>query len=442
MDAVHPDALTLRSDALTGLPGREAARARLGDWLDRGELMHGLLIGLRRFDTVNLAYGSAAGDSALAEVAARIRYFAQGELDGTWIAARGGGGQFLLLSTESCSRQRWQMVASQILDALARPIAVGGHTLRLSPRGALLRSLGGEDADSLLDRLGQALATVMAAPGKRLLWADGEATRPGRSAAQLEGDLLHALDKGEIEVVYQPQWSCADDRLTGAEALARWNHPQLGRVGAGALFAIAERADHVVQLSKHIAQEALAQACTWPEPLRLSLNVTPNDLASGSFEADFAAVLDASGFPADRLTLEVTEQVLLADVSQAAMALEALSATGIKMALDDFGAGFCNFRYLKQLPLHFLKLDRSMIEGADDPRDLAVLRAIVAMAGALDLAVIAEGVESEAQRLLAVNEGFAFYQGFLRAQPMGAVEFLTLACSPGLDPLNDRSAGA
>lgn len=427
MDALHPDALPARSDALTGLPGREAARAKLADWLERGDPVHGLLIGLRRFDAVNLAYGAAAGDAALAEVAARIRHFAHGELEGAWIAARGGGGQFLLLTTEPCSRERWQMVSAQLLDQLAGPIAVGGNTLRLSPRGALLRSLGGEEADSALDRLGQTLATVMAAQGRRLSWADGEAVRAGRSAAQLEGDLLQALDRGEIEVVYQPQWSCRDDSLTGAEALARWNHPQLGRIGAGALFAIAERADHVTQLSRQIAQTALAGARDWPEHLRLSLNVTPSDLAQGDFAREFAALVAESGFSAERLTLEVTEQVLLADVAHAALGLESLTAKGMRIALDDFGAGFCNFRYLKLLPLHYLKLDRSMIEGADDPRDLAVLRAIVAMAGALDLAVIAEGVESEAQRVLAAAEGCAFYQGFLRAQPLGAAEFVELA---------------
>lgn len=429
MDAVHPDALAARSDALTGLPGRDAARARLAEWLDRSEPVHALLVGLRRLDAVNLAYGSAAGDAALGEVAARIRHFAHGELDGAWIAARGGGGQFLLLSTEPCSRERWQLVSTQLLDALAGPIAVGGNTLRLSPRGALLRSLGGEDADSLLDRLGQTLASVMAAPARRLGWADGEAIRAGRSAAQLEADLLRAIDLGEIEVVYQPQWSCTDDSLSGAEALARWNHPRLGRIGAGALFAIAERADHVAQLSRHIAQAALAGAQGWPDHLRLSLNVTPNDLAHGGFAREFADLVAASGFPAERLTLEVTEQVLLADVAQAALALESLTARGMRIALDDFGAGFCNFRYLKLLPLHYLKLDRSMIEGAGDPRDLAVLRAIVAMAGALDLAVIAEGVETEAQRRLAAGEGCAFYQGFLRAQPLGATQFRQLAAT-------------
>ena len=408
MAAFLPDEPDPARDAVTGLPGRDAARARLGAWLADGAQVHALLIALRRFDAVNLAYGTAAGDAALAEVAARLKHFAADELDGPWLAARSGGGQFLLLSADPCSRERWQVFAAQLLETLSRPISTAAGTLRLSPRAALLRGLGGESADSMLDRLGQALATVTAHAGRRLLWADGEPTRAGRSAAQLEADLLHALDRGEIEVVYQPQFACADNRLTGAEALARWNHPQLGRIGAGALFAIAERADHVPQLSQAIARQALTGAKGWPMDLRLSLNITPNDLAVSDFADQFVA--------------------LLADVSHAAQALGQLAGRGIRIALDDFGAGFCNFRYLKLLPLHYLKLDRSMIDGVvGDARDLAVLRAIVAMAGALDLKVIAEGVESEAQRALAAAEGCAFYQGFLRAQPMSAAEFGELA---------------
>lgn len=428
MTTLHPDEFEASRDAVTGLPGRDAARARLSEWLRRGEQVHALLIGLRRFDAVNLAYGSASGDAALGEVAARLKHFAGDELDGAWLAARSGGGQFLLLSAQPCSRDRWQMVAAQLLDALARPIAAPTGTLRLSPRGALLRGLPEDDAESILDRLGQALSGAMSQSARRLSWADGETTRAGRSAAQLEADLLRALDGDEIEVVYQPQFACAGDHLTGAEALARWNHPELGRIGAGALFAVAERADHVAQLSRHVARLALKGAKRWPMDLRLSLNVTPSDLASGAFAAEFSALAKKCGFPAWRLTLEVTEQVLLSDVSHAAQALGTLAGQGMRIALDDFGAGFCNFRYLKLLPLHYLKLDRSMIDGiAGDPRDLAVLRAIVAMAGALDLKVIAEGVENEAQRALAAAEGCAFYQGFLRAQPMNAADFLDLA---------------
>lgn len=423
-----PEQSSSPRDALTGLAGRDAARHRLSDWLAEEAQVHALLIGLRRFDAVNLAYGAATGDSALVEIAARLKQFASGELDGVWLAARTSGGQFLLLSQEQCSRERWQLVAAQLLNALARPIVTAAGTLRLSPRAALLRGLAGESADSMLDRLGQALEELVLQPGRRLAWADGEGTRPGRSAAQLEGDLLRALDRDEIEVLFQPQYACATDHLIGAEALARWNHPSLGRIGAGGLFAIAERTDHVPQLSRHIARIALRSARRWPGDLRLSLNVTPNDLAAEDFVAGLEALISESAFPGWRLTLEVTEQVLLADVAAAAKAFEGLSAGGIRFALDDFGAGFCNFRYLKLLPLNYLKLDRLMIEGVGtDPRDLAVLRGILAMARALGLEVIAEGVENEAQRLQIKAEGCLAYQGFLRSPPLAADDFLRKA---------------
>jgi diguanylate cyclase len=428
MDALDPDIVESGTDPLTGLAGPAAARARLTAWHEQAVPAHALLLGLRRFDALNLAYGRSAGDFALGEVAQRIKHFAADELDGPWFVARIGGAQFLLVASEPCSRERWQVFAGQLADAVARPIASGGSTLRLSPRIAMLRGLLDESPESTLDRLAETLTLLIAQPGRRLLWADGENTRAGRSAAQLEADLLGALDRDEIEILFQPQYSCGDDRLCGAEALARWNHPELGRMGAGALFAIADRAEHVPQLSRHIAVRALAGAAKWPGDLRLSLNITPNDLAAGNFAQDFSALLKASRFPAWRLTLEVTEQVLLADMQQAALALAGLVKAGTRIALDDFGAGFCNFRYLKVLPLHYLKLDRSLIEGvAGDSRDLAVLRGVIALARALDLQVIAEGVESEAQRLLVSAEGCATYQGFLKAQPMSAAEFLKLA---------------
>ena len=181
-------------------------------------------------------------------------------------------------------------------------------------------------------------------------------------------------------------------------------------------------------LSRHIARLALHAARDWPAHLRLSLNVTPADLTTESYAGRLMRIMEESGFPAERLTLEVTEQALLHDIQLAAKVLGELSAAGIRVALDDFGAGFCNFRYLKLLPLDYLKLDRSMIEGITaDPRDLAVLRGIIAMAGALNLQSVVEGVESEDQRAIIAAEGCAFYQGFLRAQPMSAEEFMGMA---------------
>ncbi|HEY7805963.1 MAG TPA: EAL domain-containing protein [Croceibacterium sp.] len=241
-------------------------------------------------------------------------------------------------------------------------------------------------------------------------------------------ELRAAIEQSQVEILFQPQFASPDDRLIGAEALSRWNHPRLGRIGAEALFDIAERAHQSAELTRHIAGRALATAATWPEPLRLSLNITPADLR----EADFAEiVLEAAsraGFGLDRLTLEITEQALVTDLETSAAQLDLLARRGVRIALDDFGAGFCNFRYLKHLPLHLLKLDRTMVQGiADNERDLAVLRGILAMARALGLRVVAEGVETEAQRSIVVREGCEKWQGFLGGMPMSAAEFAELA---------------
>ena len=423
-------------DALTGLAGSEALHARLREWAGAAQAdgriapIHALMLGLRRFETVNLAYGEDVGNAALVEVATRLLRFADDELDGEWIAARLGGGNFVLAANEECSRERWQWLAEEIAEDIARPIVdlCGEGTIRLWPRIALIRAVPDEDSHTVVDRLAETLARAQRNSAGRVLWADGDLAVAGRSAQQLEADLLGALDRDEIEIVYQPQFAADDGRLTGAEALARWQHPQLGRIGAGALFAIAERADHVVQLSHHIAAHALAGAAGWPEPLRLSLNVTPADLAASSFANSIAAAIVEAGFSPDRLTLEITEQALVSDLDRSAVSLRKLRDIGVRIALDDFGAGFCNFRYLKLLPLHYLKLDRSMVDGIlDDSRDLAVFRGILAMAKALGLKVIAEGIENEDQRALIAQEGCDYYQGFLRAQPMSAEEFMVFA---------------
>lgn len=435
MDIMPPETIDPGRDTLTGLVGPELVCERLAQWRSRSTehgvvpSVHAMMLGLKRFDTVNLAYGEAAGDSALVAVAARMLRFADDEFDGEWVVARMGGGNFLLLANESCSRERWQWLAEALAGEVSRPIANPGAagTMRLWPRIALMRAMPVEAPEAIFGRLAETLERARHNAGQRLLWADGEMGIRGRSSAQLEADLLAALDRDEIEILFQPQFASAGDALVGAEALARWRHPELGRIGAGALFAIAERADHVAQLSSHIASRALAAASQWPEELRLSLNVTPADLAVGSFAEEIAGIINRTGFDPGRLTLEITEQALLADIDRSAIGLSRLVDLGIRVALDDFGAGFCNFRYLKLLPLHYLKLDRSMVEGiADDPRDLAVLRGITAMAHALGLEVIAEGIETQEQRDFAAAEGCAYWQGFLKARPMDAAEFRQL----------------
>ncbi len=424
-------------DALTGLADIEFARRQIAEWqeswpdTEHGCPLHAMLIVPGRIETLNVAFGETAGDGALVEVAHRIRHFAADELESSvWLAARISGGSFLLVAREECSRERWQWLAEALADAVAMPISnPGGEgSIRLSPRLVLLRASKNDTPASMLDTLAEGARKLRDNPSRRIAWSSGELARAGRTHHELEADLLTAIDRDEIEVVFQPQYSVATGSLVGAEALARWHHPVLGRIGAGTLFTIAERADHVTQLTRHIAHRALLSAARWPDGLQLSLNVTPADLSASSFYRDFLAMVADSDFDAHRITLEITEQVLLSDLEQVSEMLGELREQGISLALDDFGAGFCNFHYLKVLPLDRIKLDQSMVHDVmDDERDLAVFRAIIAMAKALDLKVTAEGIEAHEQLELIAAEGCDVWQGFLRSHPMPCDEFLTLA---------------
>ena len=246
----------------------------------------------------------------------------------------------------------------------------------------------------------------------------------------LAADLRAALVTDTLELRFQPQFACADNALVGAEALVRWEHGVQGSIAGDALFFIAGESGLAQELGSHVRRAALAAAAQWRDDLRLSINITAADLARDVFVSNILSEISDSGFPATRLTLEITEQALVDELERSAGRLARLAEHGVAIALDDFGAGFCNFRYLKILPLDTIKLDRSMIEGiARDRRDLAVLRGIVAMAHALDLKVVAEGVETEAQRQAIREEGCASYQGFIEAEPMAAAAFARMAAA-------------
>lgn len=415
-------------DVLTGLGGVESA----ADWFDgvgsESGFVQAMLVSLQRLPAVNLAYGMAGGDRVLVEVARRLRDFVADELGTQAIVARAAGGAFLVASRAALSRERWQWLAEALGRAIARPLVVDGERLSLAPRMALLRGKPGESGAELLDRLDQVSGDLQRRSGRRVLWADGTHPARGRSAANLEGDLLGALHRDEIAILFQPQFAVSTGALAGAEALARWEHPSFGQIGAETLFAVADRGDHVVQLSQHIARRALTMAAQWPEPMRLSLNVTAEDFAVGDFAGSMRAALKASAFPPHRLTIEITEQTLITDFEACAASLRDLAVIGVSVALDDFGTGFSNFRALKALPLDALKLDRSLVSDVQhDPRDRAILSAMVAMARALELKVIAEGVENEEQLAILRAEGCDLFQGFLRSGPIAEAGFAALA---------------
>jgi len=257
-----------------------------------------------------------------------------------------------------------------------------------------------------------------------------------RRKLELEGSaatLIQAMESGEIRLLYQPQYSPAGV-IVGAEALARWDaDARIGGEGGSrpmageALFALAESNGLAEALGNHLRAIAFASVAGWPDGLRMSFNVTAHDLGREEFVASLTQVLDASGCDPARLTLEITEQEVMRDLDNPAARLKRIRALGVGVALDDFGAGFCNFGYLKKLPVNCLKLDRSMIAGlGEDMRDLEILRAMIAMGRALELDVVAEGVETSGQRDLVIAEGCTSWQGFYGSGPIEEVKFLAL----------------
>lgn len=240
---------------------------------------------------------------------------------------------------------------------------------------------------------------------------------------RLADDLRVAIDRGEIELRYQPQVAMATGAITGVEVLARWRHGKLGELGAEQLFAAAARAGLGTALSRHIHATALAAAGRWPAAmsgLTIALNVTASDLARDGFGAELLEQAASARVAPARLTLEITEQEPIADLAAAARRLTALRAAGVQVALDDFGAGHANIDWLRALPLDYLKLDGEMSAAlCGDERQRTIVLHVIAMARALKLGVIAEGVEDEAHRAALAAAGVTHFQGFL--------------CAPALD---------
>jgi len=414
-----PEATTILRDTLSGV--RDAGGARR--WLDRQlraeRPVQAALIALNRFDIVNTAYGRAAGDALLGAAQRRIEEVAADLFGRGAVVARMGGSDFLLAADDS--PQRIEFAAGRVAEALLRPFVAGGAVTVLGSRIGIASARPPSDtAADLLRRAGEALAIARASDSLTIHVAhDGDA---GPSLDTLAVDLRTAIERGEIDILFQPQVAIGSGAIVGVEALARWEHPQRGPLGAETLFAAADRADAAIALSDHIQRTALARAADWPSALaklRLAINLTAADIARPGFADIFLDRVDASGFPRTRLTVEITESGLIEDLGIAAGLLSELRSAGCRVAIDDFGTGYSSLAYLKALPLDYLKIDKKLAQDiAGSTRDRIVVRGVIDMARSLGLAVIAEGVETPEQLDLLAKEGCQYYQGYLCAEPL------------------------
>ncbi len=418
-----PEPSSVLRDALIG--SRDAGSARR--WIDRrlaepiDRPLSILLIALNRFDMVNAAYGRAAGDGLLRAAFKRVE-----EVAGGGLVARMGGSEFLVAIEDGAPRV--DFVTERIAGELARPFVTGESIAVLGCRIGIAVREPGDTAASLLRRASAALADARASDSATVRTAE---TGGGEESIEaLAVELRHAMDRGEIDILFQPQVSVSTGAIIGVEALARWDHATLGKIGADTLFAAAARADLEIGLSDHIQRIVLQRAASWPAALRglrLSLNLTAADIARPGFADLFLDRVDASGFPRGRLTVEIVESGLIEDLGVAAGLLAALRSAGLRVAIDDFGTGYSSLAYLKSLPLDYLKIDKKLAQDiVGTVRDRVVVRGVIDMARSLGLVVIAEGVETQKQLDLLAKEGCQIYQGFLCSEAISVDALVAL----------------
>jgi diguanylate cyclase (GGDEF)-like protein len=426
-------------DPLTGLRDAGAARSWIARQLGssppgEGPPLVAILLAVSRFDAINAAFGRATGDSVLQAVARRIER--QVEADNrTRFVARMAGAEFAILLARPASLAEGRFLAGQLVEATARPFMSGDHAITLASRAGVVAAASGDDVASLLRRASAALAEARGAESAPVRVLDESAESDTALGDQLAVDLRRALDRDEIEIRFQPQVAIPGGRIVGAEALARWRHPELGELGALTLFTVAERSDYLAQLSDHVQRKAVQEAAAWPDTLsrlRLSVNITAADIVRPGFAAQFLKLVTESGFEPARLTVEVTEGGLIEDLGAAARLLADLRLGGLRVAIDDFGTGYSSLAYLKALPLDYLKLDKRLSEDIEgSARDRVVVRGVIDMARSLGLAVVAEGVETEEQLGLLAREGCNLYQGFLCSPPVTGEELVRMIAAQG-----------
>jgi len=431
-------------DPMTGLANRQGAIRWLDDAQADGRRPVLLLIGLSEFDRINSAYGRIVGDAMLARVAMRLTRLVEAMGGRDALVSRLAGTEFLIVLTGEPGGQeapfdRAGLLARELIAEIGRPFNAGDYLIRLSGRCGIAMAREKDTAEMVLRRASTALAEARrgGAQGGVRIRVAGDSGRLVDDE-QLQNDLRHAIDNGQIQILFQPQYDMEDDRIVGVEALARWQHPQVGEIGGGLLFALAERSDFILPLSDHILARAMAEAALWPDSLhhlRLSINITAADISEPDFLQSFLRMIEESGFARDRLTVELTESGLVENLSAAALLLGQLREAGLAVAIDDFGTGYSSLAYLKSLPLDYLKIDSGIVRDITGTgRDRVIVRAIIDMARSLDLGVIAEGVETEQQLSLLARAGCTCYQGFLRSHPVPSGVLALLVEAQGEDP--------
>lgn len=412
-------------DPLTGLANRYQLHQQLTQVTEHGrrERIGVLFLDLDRFKLINDSLGHDTGDELLRQVARRLKRC----LRGNDTIARFGGDEFVVLLDDLKDPMDAHTVADKILVALEPCFAIGEHRLYVSTSiGISLYPEHGRDSQTLLKHADAAMYQSKEAGRNRVSLFSADLSRHAEARLSIENDLRQALEEEQLALHYQPIIDTRDGRIVGAEALVRWHHPRDGMIAPDRFIPAAEESDLILPLGAWVIDHAIAQAAQWQRQglsLPVSINLSVKECDPLRTTPLIREALTRHALDPGLLQIEITETVMMEQIERMLPMLESLRALGVRMAMDDFGTGYSSLRYLRDLPLDTLKIDKSFITRVmSEPADQAIVSAVISLAGKLDIHVITEGVEQRAQVDWLAGAGCHTVQGFYYARPMPAEE--------------------
>jgi diguanylate cyclase (GGDEF)-like protein len=427
--------LQATQDELTSLGNRSLFVDKIRDALtDRVDTIAVTVLDLNRFSDINDSFGYDTGDRVLQTVGLRL-HRAVGRRN---VVSRIGADEFAVLIAGRCSEADVRQTITRMRTTLEHPIDLDGRRMHVSGTfGSVIHriddpDLAGESATpapaDLLRRAMVALSSAKNRERAEVSFYEPWMQERTRERTELATDLVSAYESGQFSVLYQPIVDLSSNTLFGVEALLRWVHPERGPISPDVFVPLAEASGLIVPLGRWVLREATEQMSRWQEmfpdarPMTLEVNLSPDQLADASLPGMLLSLLDETGMEPHRLVLEITETALVRDIELARHRLEQLFATGVRLALDDFGTGYSSLEYLRELPVSVLKVDKTFMAGIEEPDGFStqLLRSIIDLGSALDLEIIAEGIETPTQQAALESFGCRLGQGYLWSRPRPA----------------------
>jgi diguanylate cyclase (GGDEF)-like protein len=383
-----------------------------------------MMIDLDNFKPINDSLGHPAGDAVLQEVAARLRECTR-EHD---IVARLGGDEFVVVLNGMDSANEIDKFCTRLIGSLHQPVLFEQHPLHIGASiGIALSRRHGYVASDLIRYADIALYKAKSEGKNTWCYFEAHMSDQIQTRRQLEDDLRHALKHNEFILHYQPRYKVDGQHIVSVEALVRWQHPTQGLLGPDVFIPLAEQTDLIVPLGRWVLREACETALTWPSDILLSVNLSPAQFAVSDVVEDVREVLVQTRFPASRLELEITENVMLNDTDGALTTMNALKELGVRLNMDDFGTGYSSLGYLRAYPFDGIKIDKRFIASiSSGSNDRAVVQAIIGLGKAMGLTVTAEGVETEEQLEILGKDQCNEVQGYFMSRPIDKVAFAQL----------------